>query len=111
LENHGQESDVGSAIKLSGGEITLLKALGLGGTPVSGKQLIDRLGMAEGEMLDTINGMINQGYIVSSKVNVQKMEDIERSYFRVDAAASRNLRAAMRPARHKEEERPRRRRG
>jgi hypothetical protein len=101
---------VGHEIKLSGGEITLLKALGLSGTPMAGKQLLSRVPMAETEMIETINGLISQGFVVSSKVNVQKIEDIERSAFRVDGSAARDLRDAMRPGRRKEEDKPRRRR-
>jgi hypothetical protein len=101
---------VGREIKLSGGEITMLKALGLAGTPVHGKQLIDRVGMESAELLDTLDGLTTMGYVLSSKVNIQNMEDVERGYFRVNASFSRELRDALRPGRRKEEEeRPRRR--
>src|SRR2546423_8204715 len=42
-----KSSGVGHEIKLSGGEITILKAIGLTGTAMAGKFLLDR--MEEGE--------------------------------------------------------------
>ena len=110
-KDHSQESGVGHDIKLSGGEITVLKALGLSGTPMAGKQLLARVTMADSEVIDTINGLISQGYVVSSKVNVQKIEDVQKAAFRVDGSSGRELRDAMRPGRRQEEDKPRRRRG
>jgi hypothetical protein len=89
----------------------MLKALGLSGTPVQGQMLVDRTDMEEAEFLDTLAGLMTQGYVLSSKVNVVKMEDVERSWFRVDSACSRELRSALRPGRRRDQERVRRRRG
>ncbi|MGI8821407.1 MAG: hypothetical protein ACR2ID_11160 [Chthoniobacterales bacterium] len=45
-------------IKLDGGEITLLKAIGTSGSPVQGKLLLERLGeLQQGEFLDTLEGL------------------------------------------------------
>jgi phosphatidylserine decarboxylase len=88
----------------------MLKALGLSGTPVKGSLLVGRLEMEEAEVVDTINGLVTLGYIIPSKVNIQKMQDVEQSYFHVNATLARELHDAMRPGRRKEEERPRRRR-
>jgi hypothetical protein len=99
-------------IQLDGGEITVLKALGTSGTPIYGKLLLDKLkDMAKGELLDTISGMLNMGYVLSSKVNILKMEDVEHSSFRVNPSYSRDLRDAMRPGRKAEDRGRRRRRG
>ena len=70
-------------IKLSGGEITMLKALGLSGSPVYGKLLRDRMKeLPSAEFLDTLSGLVVTGYVLSSKVNIVKMEEVERSSFR-----------------------------
>jgi hypothetical protein len=99
-------------ISLSGGEITLLKSMGLSGTPVYGKLLIEDLGeMAEAEFLDDLDGLISQGYVLSDKVNVRTIEDVERAVFRVNASYARDLKDALNPGRHRERERRRRRRG
>ena len=99
-------------IKLSGGEITLLKTLGLSGTPVPGKILLERIGeMEQAELLDEVNGPISQGYVLCDKVNVRTTEDVERAVFRVNASYARDLRDALNPSRRREEKGRRRRRG
>ena len=99
-------------IKLSGGEITLLKTLGLSGTPVHGKILLERIGeMEQAELLDEVNGPISQGYVLCDKVNVRTTEDVERAVFRVNASYARDLRDALNPSRRREEKGRRRRRG
>jgi hypothetical protein len=99
-------------INLSGGEIELLKTMGLSGTPVYGKLLIERIGELEtAEFIDTLEGLISLGYVLSDKVNLRKLEDIERSVFRVNASYARDLRDAIQPGRRREQQRRRRRRG
>ena len=99
-------------IKLSGGEITLLKTLGLSGTPIYGKLLVDRIGeMESAEFLDELSGLISQGYVLCDKVNVRTMEDVEHAVFRVNASYARDLRDALNPSHRREEKGRRRRRG
>ena len=99
-------------INLSGGEISLLKTMGLSGAPVYGKLLIERIGeMETGEFLDELNGLIMLGYVLSDKVNLRTMEDVERAVFHVNASYARDLRDAIQPGRRREQERRRRRRG
>jgi hypothetical protein len=99
-------------INLSGGEITLLKAMGLSGAPAFGKLLIERIGeMEPAEFLDELNGLISLGYVLSDKVNLHSMEDVERGVFRVNASYARDLRDAIQPGRRREQKQRRRRRG
>ena len=99
-------------INLSGGEITLLKTMGLSGTPVPGKLLVERAGeIMEAEFLDELGGLLSQGYILSDKVNVRTMEDVQRAIFRVNSSYARELKDALHPGRRREPERRRRRRG
>ena len=99
-------------INLSGGEITLLKTLGLSGTPTYGKILLEKIGeMGQAEFLDELDGLISLGYVLSDKVNVRTMEDVERAVFRVNASYARDLKDAVNPGRRREPERRRRRRG
>lgn len=100
---------MGREIKLDGGEISLLKAIGLGGSQVSGKMLVERESELEQvEFLDTLSGLIEQGYVLSSKVNVRDMEDVERSLFRVNPTHARELRDAINPSRSRDRDRARR---
>jgi len=98
-------------INLSGGEITLLKTLGLSGNPMQGRQLIAKIGKDAGaEFLDDLTGLMMLGYVISSKVNVMNMEDVERSMFRVNASYARDLRDAISPNKNREDTSRRRRR-
>lgn len=99
-------------INLSGGEISLLKAMGLSGAPTYGKVLVDQIGeMESAEFLDELNGLISLGYVLSDKVNLRTIEDVQKSVFRVNASYARDLRNAIQPGRRREQERRRRRRG
>jgi hypothetical protein len=96
---------VGYEIQLSGGEITILKAIGLTGTALGGKFLLDKMEEVEaGEFIDTLAGMLAMGYLLSTKVSIRTLEDpaiLSRPLFRslglvlrTDAAAgSQNRRA------------------
>jgi hypothetical protein len=98
-------------IKLDGGEITILKKIGLSGMPLHGAMLIDRTeGMETQEFLDTLIGLIDQGYVVSNKVNVRVVADVQRAFFRVNAAYAKELRDAVSPGRRRDEERTKRQR-
>jgi hypothetical protein len=99
-------------INLSGGEITLIKTLGLSGTPTYGKILLQQIGeMEQAEFIDELNGLIEQGYVLADKVNVRTTEDVERTVFRVNASYARDLKDAIQPGRRREKEQRRRRRG
>ena len=99
-------------IHLNGGEITIIKALGLSGSGIHGRLLIEHVGDMEfAEFIDTLDGLMSQGYVLSSKANVHSEEDVERSAFRVNPSYARDLRDALRPGGRQREERRRRRRG
>lgn len=98
-------------IILDGGEISLLKKIGLSGAQVYGKMLIDRTeGMETVEFLDTLVGLIDQGFVLSNKVNIRLIEDVERAFFRVNAAYAKDLRDAVNPGRKRDRERAERQR-
>jgi hypothetical protein len=97
-------------INLSGGEIALLKTMGLSGTPTYGKLLIEQIGELEtAEFLDTLQGLVSSGYVLSDKVNLFSLEDVERAVFRVNASYARDLQDALHPGRLREKTRRRRR--
>ena len=98
-------------IKLNGGEITVLKTLGFGGGQMPGKMLIERMEeMIAAEFLDTLDGLLTFGYVLSNKVNVRSMEDVERATFRVNPAHARELKEAVHPSHNREVRRTRRER-
>jgi len=97
---------MGRDIRLDGGEISILKKIGLSGAPLYGKLLIDRIEeMETGEFLDSLAGLIDQNYVVSNKVNIRLIEDVEKAFFRVNPAFSKDLQDAVNPSRKRERER------
>jgi hypothetical protein len=100
-----------SEIKLNGGEITILKTLGLSGATMAGSQLVDRMEGLEGaEFLDTLAGLITLDYVVANKVNVRTMDAVKTASFRVNATVARDLRDAVYPSRQSKPESGRRKR-
>jgi len=100
-----------SEISLNGGEITILKTLGLSGSTLSGVHLVDRTdGMDGAEFLDTLAGLISMDYVVSNMVNIRTMDQVKKASFRANPAHSRDLRAAVYPSRQAKPETGRRRR-
>ncbi len=92
-------------------KLRVLKKIGLSGTQVYGKMLLDRVeGMETAELLETLIGLIDQGYVLSNKVNIRLIEDVEKAFFRVNAAYAKDLRDAVNPGRRREQERTRRQR-
>ena len=97
---------MGREIRLDGGEISILKKIGLSGSPLFGKLLIDKIEeMETGEFLDTLAGLIDQNYVLCNKVNIRLMEDVEKASFRVNPAFSKDLQDAVNPSRKRERER------
>ena len=97
---------MGREIKLDGGEISILKKIGLSGSPLMGKLLVDRIGeMETGEFLDSLCGLIDQGYVLSNKVNIRLMEDVEKASFRANPTYSKDLQDAVNPSRRRERQR------
>ena len=102
-------------LNLDGGEITLLKQIGLSGAQMYGRRLVSH--MEEDEIipfLRTLNGLIEQGYVITNKATVRTIEEVERAFFRINPAFAVALRDAVSPARRmnreREQERTRRRR-
>ena len=92
-------------INLNGGEITLLKTLGFSGTQMYGKILLERIDEIEpAEFLDTLDGLLSLGYVLSSKTNIRTMEEADNAFFRVNPVHSRELRQAAHPGGGRERE-------
>ena len=111
LRDSQQEFRVAREIQLNGGEITILKAIGLTGTAMAGKFLLDRIEELEaGEFIDTLDGLQAMGYILATKVNIRTLEDVERASFRVNPSYAHDLKDALDPNRRREGDKQRRRR-
>ena len=98
-------------ISLNGGEISILKTIGLSGSMMAGGQLADRMDEMEGaEFLDALSGLIAMDYVIANKVSIRTMEAVRTAAFRVNPALARALKEAVYPSRQKAETGRRRRR-
>jgi len=85
-------------INLDGGEKAMIKAIGMGGTAISGKQLIaTAVGMEEAEFVSTLKGLLNFGYVLADKQSFHDLKDVENAEFRVNAGYARDLKEALDP--------------
>ena len=82
-------------IKLSGGEISVLKSINR-----------DKIDDAETtQLLETLNDLIAMDYLIANRVGLRPVEDVEKSFFRVNPTHSRDLRGAMNPGKKREGQR------
>jgi hypothetical protein len=96
-------------IHLDGAEVTVLKAIGLGGTSVDGETLIERVkGLAEAEIMDTLRGLILLGYLDCDKRSLYNLKDVEISNFHVNSGYSKDLKEALNPQARRQPKRSRR---
>ena len=85
-------------IHLDGGEIQMIKAIGIGGSNISGETLVDRVnGMEESDFLDTLHGLITMGYIMADKQSMHNYDDVKRAEFHINSGYSKALKEAIDP--------------
>lgn len=85
-------------LNLDGGEVAVIKALGLSGTEVSGEDLMKRCPeMVGAELIDTLKGLLMLGYVVSDTGSFHSEEDLSKIIFRVNSGYSKDLREALNP--------------
>ncbi len=90
-------------INLDGGEKAVLKAIGIGGSGISGKTLLERVtGMEDAELIDTIRGLMTIGYLISDKQSIHEVADIEHAEFNINSGYSRELKEALDPGGRRE---------
>lgn len=94
------------SINLDGGERTLLKGLGFGGSAVKGDLLYSRCpGFEEAEFVDTLKGLIVMGYVSTDGRNMRTYEDVQNSHFQINSGYSRDLKEALDPSPKKKKSR------
>ena len=88
-----------SEINLDGGEISIIKALGLSSGEMLGEDLIDKVAidLAPGEVIETIKGLMSMGYVDADKSGFYSVEDLKGIYFRVNSGYAKDLRDALDP--------------
>jgi hypothetical protein len=99
-------------ISLTGGDTSVLKAIGMSGVSIRGSMVIERLGndLAPADLIDTLEGLMMFDYILASTDRFRTLEDVEKADFKVNPACAKELRDAV-SGRSREPEQRRRRRG
>ena len=84
------------AIKLSGREAGVVRAIGFG-LGVSGTDLAERLQMDESEMVDVLNGLLEAGYLEAASMREQVgVADYATETFEVNPSYASELKGVMR---------------
>ena len=85
-------------INLDGGEKDIIKALGLSGTNLPGKLLIEKAGgMEEAEFVSSLRGLIMMGYVLADKISFHNFDDVEHANFHVNSGYVKDLKEALDP--------------
>lgn len=87
-------------LNLDGGEIALLKAIGLSGTEMSGEDLMKRCpDQTAAELIDTLKGLMMQGFVECDGGSMHDPEAFKRYNFSVNSGYAKDLREALSPQR------------
>jgi hypothetical protein len=85
-------------LNLDGGEIAIIKAIGLSGSDIRGDDLMERVPDAGvSELIDTLKGLISVGFIEADKSNFYDEEDLKNVSFHVNSGYAKELKEAMDP--------------
>ncbi|HEX8295159.1 MAG TPA: hypothetical protein VF593_02585 [Chthoniobacteraceae bacterium] len=92
----------GRELNLDGAETSVIKAIGLSGSEISGEDLISRCSdIMSAELVDTLKGLMMVGYVVADRANFHSIEEIKPIGFRVNSGYTKDLREALDPQRAK----------
>lgn len=84
------------AIRLSGREAAVLRSIGFG-LGITGTELSERMQMAEDELVDVLNALLDTGYVETASMR-ERVEpaDFAGETFEVNPSYAGDLKAAMR---------------
>ena len=86
-------------LNLDGVEISIIKALGFGGGDTTGKTLKERCGeLEEAEIIDTLDGLISTGLVISDKDAFRSSEELNAANFHVNSGYIRALKSTLDPS-------------
>ncbi len=88
----------GREVNLDGTEISIIKAIGIGGSEISGATLMERCPeLAEAELIDTLKGLMTMGYVDADRASFYKKEEVQANVFRVNSGYAKELKDALNP--------------
>lgn len=100
---------MGKDINLDGTEISVVKAIGLGGGEISGEALVAKVpDLGEAELIDTLQGLVSVGYVDADSHAFHTSEQFQKTHFSVNSGYSRELRTALDPGANEKKPKSRR---
>ena len=85
-------------INLDGSEVTILKAIGIGGGEVSGEALLNKIpNQSSNELASVLKDLVMLGYIEADKSSFHNDDDFKKTNFHVNPGYSKDLRDALDP--------------
>ena len=86
-------------IQLDGAEISIIKALGASSSEIDGGTLISRCQDLElAEIVDTIRGLMAQGFVEADSNCFYSEEEMEEVNFRINSGYAKDLKEAIDPS-------------
>ena len=90
---------MGRDLNLDGGEVSVIKALGMGGSGISGGELLVRLPELVGpELIEVLQGLMMMGYVIADKQSFHNMEELQAVHFHVNSGYSKDLKEVIDPS-------------
>ena len=78
-------------LNLDGGEISVIKALGIGGGEMLGEDLLVRApDLESAEIIDTLKGLVMLGYVSADKNSFHNIEEMKKVYFHVNSGYAKD---------------------
>ncbi len=85
-------------IQLDGTEISVIKALGIGGSEIDGETLRERCSdLEKAELVDTLKGLIQMGYVDADNDSFYDSKGMDKEHFRVNSGYAKALKEALDP--------------
>jgi hypothetical protein len=85
-------------IYLDGGEIAIVKAIGIGGGVATGDTLMDRTqNMDIHEVIDVLKGLMTTGYVICDRDTFRDNDDFRNAEFHVNSGYTKALKLAVNP--------------
>ena len=83
---------------VDGGEIAIVKAIGIGGGSVSGDAILDRSkNMDVYEAMDILKTLMDTGYVICDRDTFRDNDDFRKAEFHVNSGYTKALKKAVDP--------------
>ena len=87
---------MGREINLDGTEISVVKAIGIGGGEIDGETLMTRCADLDiAELIDALHGLMMQGFVEADSSSFYNAKEMKEVNFRVNSGYAKDLKEAV----------------